>query len=211
MEFAFWPSFKSWGLSLNTGGDGDDAVTVGFRGWPIILWLSVSPPFKYRKNWKHRETELMFDGDVVQLSLGADPWCWPTPYGWTGRWSVRDFLLGAHVYREDSNPRVFDTLPIVMPERTYFWKGTIQQDSWKRPRWFRKTISRAHLDCQDGEQIPFPGKGENAWDCGEDASFGMTCPAETSTEACRAVHDSVMESRTRHGSGESWRPEKEAK
>lgn len=206
VEAYWWASFVSWGLSVDSGGDGDNAATLGLYLFPFNLYISFTPPFRWRKGWKHRETSLRFDGDRIRLSLGADPWCSPPPHGWEGSWSTRDFLLGPNIYREDPNPRHFDLIPVVMPERTYRWHGSINRDSWKRARWFRHTISRAHLDAYPGEQIPFPGKGENSWDCGEDASHGITWQCETSTEAAEKIRESVMRSRTRYGSGGSWRP-----
>jgi hypothetical protein len=53
--------------------------------------------------------------------------------------------------------------------------------------------------------IPFPGKGENSWDCGEDATHSMTCNATNEQEAVAKLVASVLNDRYRHG-GKNWRP-----
>jgi hypothetical protein len=53
--------------------------------------------------------------------------------------------------------------------------------------------------------IPVPGKGENSWDCDDDASYGMTCAAQTPAEAVAHYSASIQRDRQRHG-GNHWVP-----
>jgi hypothetical protein len=49
--------------------------------------------------------------------------------------------------------------------------------------WFgfpRRRIIHCEIEIPGG--IPIPGKGENAWDCGEDAALSMTTPVNTIPE-----------------------------
>lgn len=123
--------------------------------------------------------------------------------GWA--WSVHllDILLGKTQYREGA-PTVH-RIEVAMPERLYVGTCALHADSWKRPRWFRRTIRRATIDMDKGQQVPVPGKGENSYDCGEDAVFGITLPAATPDEAVAGLIASVLRSRARHG-GPRWRP-----
>ena len=95
---------------------------------------------------------------------------------------------------------------IPMPERTYRGTCTIKHEQWKRPRlpWPSLTIMRGHLNVPGG--VPQPGKGENAWDSGEDAIYGMACPAAIPEGAVRQLVESVSRNRLRYG-GPNWRPE----
>jgi len=78
------------------------------------------------------------------------------------------------------------------------------ESTWKRPRWpWSKKIVRA--DIYPDTPIPYPGKGENSWDCDEDATHSMMTAEETELGAVVAMVESVLRSRYRHG-GLSWRP-----
>ena len=55
--------------------------------------------------------------------------------------------------------------------------------------------------------LPIPGKGENSWDCGDDAYYSIGTPAATAMEAVEYAADRVLETRRRYG-GSSWAPSK---
>lgn len=77
-------------------------------------------------------------------------------------------------------------------------------------RWFtRKSIS-FEVRCEAG--IPHEGKGENSWDCGETATFGLHFPGDrtdrnTLYEAALYFWQSCMETRERYGNA-GWIPRK---
>ena len=108
---------------------------------------------------------------------------WKTDYGWhnkmprwqDGSFNFADFFLGKNSY----STKVLEEkdIEVKMPEGTYNGIGKLVEARWKRPRWFENKIFRAELDIPEG--IPIPGKGENSYDCGPDATYGMTCPADT--------------------------------
>jgi hypothetical protein len=86
-----------------------------------------------------------------------------------GNFNPVDFLFGRQKYSED----VLETVPVslAMPEKTYTGTVKLLRSKWKRPRaWWTQTILYAHIDVPGG--VPFPGKGENSWDCGEDVPGG---------------------------------------
>jgi hypothetical protein len=53
--------------------------------------------------------------------------------------------------------------------------------------------------------LPVPGKGENSYDCDEDAVFGGSIPARNADEACGRIVGSVMHDRARRA-GPGWTP-----
>jgi hypothetical protein len=150
-----------------------------------------------------------FDGCYLRWSWNENPMEFRSRDAWWRRGSfyVLDFLLGRHVYRE-GEPKSY-RISVPMPEGSYTGTCVMRYDSWKRPRWFRKTVRRAHIDMDEGQQVPFPGKGENSWDCGQDGIFGMTCTARDVPDAISQVYASAMRSRERYG-GPNWKPELEA-
>jgi hypothetical protein len=53
--------------------------------------------------------------------------------------------------------------------------------------------------------IPHPGKGENSYDCEDDATYSLTTEARNEAEAIGAMVATVMRSRQKYG-GLNWQP-----
>lgn len=128
--------------------------------------------------------------DREAVHFGDDPW-WMR-----GNWHPLDTLLGRHEHRsEELQAR---DVQIPMPEGNYTATAKLERATWKRPRWpFAKTILRVSIDIPKG--IPVPGKGENSWDCGPDATFGLTTPARTIEDGIGQLVASVLHDRKRRG------------
>jgi hypothetical protein len=157
-----------------------------------------------------REIGWQFFSGTFWLRLWHDPMesrCGPNgdPWWWEMRVNIPDLLLGRNKYSDE----VLETREIVvpMPEGSYTGRCTMKLETWKRPRWFAKRLVRAHIDMNEGQQIPFPGKGEDSWNCGEDATFGLCTPARDVVEATAHLFQSVMRDRARYGNGFNWRPQ----
>jgi hypothetical protein len=56
------------------------------------------------------------------------------------------------------------------------------------------------------DPVPFPGKGENSWDCGEDATHGYYGPAASIEDAVGNLVTSTLKRRRKYG-GRDWKPE----
>src|SRR5690606_25314615 len=79
-------------------------------------------------------------------------------------------------------------------------KASLYISTWKRPRWpFATRIRRVQIDMDKDEQIPVMGKGENSWDCGEDATYGITVAADTIEAGVAKLVESILRSRRRYG------------
>jgi hypothetical protein len=112
-----------------------------------------------------------------------------------GAFHFDDFLLGRSVYSKREIERRETVVP--MPEGCYPATITLTEDTWKRPRWFPTRRLSANVEIPNG--IPHAGKGENSWDCGDDATYGMGCAAETVEEAIGKVVASCLRDRKRYG------------
>lgn len=211
---------KTCGVSLRLSPHDEHVVKVHVAVPSVALFTGYAPK---HGAFVHRMIEAIAGGPTDihdkygsrELSLRVHDWAlwwdvWVDPTGWSskrpkwrdGSFHVLDALFGKHEY--ESIPLKTATIQIPMPEGLYKGTCTLSEDVWKRPRWFAKKIRRAHVDMV--EPIPFPGKGSESWNCGDDAAFGMTMQARTIGDAIGAMVASVTNSRHRNG-GPNWRPE----
>lgn len=182
-------------------GDDDFTLAVSLPG--ISLYLSpdgVLPKRIPRPDEPHAIGVSVHDGglwwDVWQNDHSG------TPKWRHGHFDPVDWLLG----RTSFSRRVLRTAEAVvpMPERGYPAMVSLEEHTWRRPRWpFPRRLYRADIEVEGG--VPVPGKGESDYDCGEDAIFSMTCLAHTPEEAVGRFVESTLTRRQRYG-GRDWRP-----
>lgn len=179
------------------------AAWLTFSSWPVL--------HKLLKQTKEREISLSYDEGSIRWRLWSNPnhWSSKTPRWRDGSFNFADALLGeAKTARETVDVREVE---IPMSEGVYLGRSTIERVVHKRPRWFaeRFTTAQITMDPREDERffpIPHPGKGENSYDCHEDALYSSSCRASTHAEAIGGVVASVMCRRMRYG-GDRWRPE----
>lgn len=226
----WWGAFRcewAWKLEAKAGlraclGDGDSDRELSV--WLSTPFVSVYPsvelprwfcerllPYRWAE-WKGerhkiteaREVEVRWDG-TLWWSLWQSPHAWSakTPRWRHGAFHPDDFLFGRARYSTEILEEVRAEIP--MPEGIYMATVELVEASWKRPRWpFSKRLRRANV--KPDKPIPVPGKGENSWDCGEDAIWESCMPARTVHEAVGAMVESAYRSRLNYG-GRQWRPE----
>lgn len=198
---------KSLRVSFETG-DGD-----GGRGWkfdfalPFLgaLYFTVELPWN-GKQQPEREWSLRYDwefGDWGSLwwKFGVNPWE-SGPRYLDGAFDPADFVLGREKYACVDGES--EEWVLRMPEGEYPVSVTRQTATWTRPRW-RGVKTRVSYECKPVAGVPIPGKGENSWDCDEDAIFAMNCSAKSHKDAVQHFGASVMERRNRYG-GDNWIP-----
>lgn len=177
-----------------------------------------------------------FDGRVTGVTLLGDHLSfklWNSHSGWSQRdakvapwngngWYKGFFLRDAFLGKEKRTSHVVATRSLIcqMPEGDYTVEVEISHVTRKRALTSTKHTYCATIKCDGG--IPFPGKGENDYDCGEDAVFSWssvevpaykidtpTCAGDKFDacilDAVRDMRDSIMERRQRYG-GSDWRP-----
>lgn len=169
------------------------------------LWFHVC--FRRPKWWPRssREFELgiRLEDFAVAWNLGCDPMGGYPCRPWFSSFNVVDFLVG-HTKHAEQTIEERDVL-VPMPEGTYPAKAKLFESTWKRARWPKaKRLIRVSIDMERG--IPFPGKGESEWDCGQDATYGITCPANSIEEGVGELIASILQRRRRYG-GPSWTPQ----
>lgn len=110
---------------------------------------------------------------------------------------VSDWLLGRvrHESREIEHREVF----VPMPEGCYRAKARREVSTWRR-RWYVPAKTRDSWWVEIPGGIPFAGKGENSWDCGDDGLWGTGgTDGMTLEETIGCVVGSVLRSRKRYG------------
>lgn len=206
--------FYWWSLRCLLAADVDDeGWTFGAALPPFTLFLSLNgfglwkPREKHIFTWdNNREVWLTaqreFRFAIHYWTIWFTPWGRSMEYLTADPWWVRgvslnlkDVVVGRWRYTcETIGPT--QTVMIPMPEGVYLAEFTPQRQTWKRPRWF--TYARESFDIKIPKGIPFAGKGENSWDCGDDGLFGMGAEG-TITEAVECVRQTVLERRRRYG------------
>lgn len=143
-----------------------------------------------------------FEGGLW-FCLWADQWSSSFGDAWWRRmyhFDVADFVLGKAAY--SSKELVTYAVSIPLPEGTFPGTVTLEEATWKRPRWKAKIVRRADISV---ERPPtFPGKGENSWDQGDDAIYSMTCRAKSVAEAIGQYVEAVLSNRFRRGKRDGW-------
>jgi len=145
-----------------------------------------------------RECRLAIHDWTVYLSPWGRSMEWNTRDPWWVRGvslNLKDCVLGKWRYTCEETGRPIE-VAIPMPEGNYMAIFTPQRQVWKRPRWFQ--LVRESFDVKIPKGIPFAGKGENSWDCGDDGLYGMGADG-TMDEAIMRVRDTVLERRQRYG------------
>lgn len=137
---------------------------------------------------------------LAELPWRGAGWHW---YLHPFRWIVGDADVEYDASSERSEPVL-----VRMPEGDYPAVWTRQRCRWQRPRWFAAAwVWRHSLDIPGG--IPLAGKGENGWDCDDDATYGVTMAAtdlpETPAETAEKFADRHLADRIRRG-GSGWVP-----
>lgn len=134
------------------------------------------------------------------------PWL---SYGWAWTLPVTDWITGERDYQSDENKQREVSAMVPMPEGGYRCTVTVFRVRWVRKRWpfGRRWVWRYRVEVPGG--IPMPGKGSMAYNCGEDASYGVTSEIfdhkPTVWDAVCSVAASVLNWRKKYG-GDGWLP-----
>lgn len=208
IEANWWATFCMF--SIRATGNG---WTLALAFPPVAIWLCFDgfglwrPQYKATMGWdNNREAWLP---DQREFSVSMSDWTFRlTPWGrsmeWRSAdpWWVRgvsvDFrrLLGRQQY---TNEVIKADMPIQipMPEGIYQAVAKYERSSWKRPLWFHLTRLYTTVDVPKG--IPFAGKGENSWDCGDDGLYGYSVEGHDLEKAIGHGVESVLKSRRKYG------------
>ena len=143
----------------------------------------------------------------LMWKLWADGYSWSSdvPRWRDGSFHPRDALFGAPVHSR----RTLETasVDVPMPEGVYPAKVKLEEWTIRHPRWpFPMRGRSARIDVEGG--IPMPGKGENSWDCEDDAVYGLSAPARSVGEIVGKLVEDVLDTRMKRGGPWSWPPDR---
>ena len=196
---------------IQLGVDFGEDITFSF-GFFFQLYLSFD--FHKINSWLYQyglhNRALMFSmwfshGWSISVNIFSDTMSWKKN-DWRWYINLRDILIGNPKCSQKTIEEKEILIP--MPEKAYSGKATLADWTWTYPRWFPKTIRRCEIQIPEG--IPFPGKGENPWDCGDDATFSITTGKVGSiAEAVGILVGDVLATRVRYGGWDCWNFKKE--
>lgn len=202
----------SLGLSveLQRGGEDQVQLSIGFVLGHLYLGVGHLLPRQYLPS-RAREISVSLDlrgGDgiadvpALRWHVWQDPWEWRAsdPAWRRGHINFWDVVAGRAVY---SN-RVLETERVVLPLPEGSIPGSVQleESTWSWPRWpFVRRGTYARVKPDQGAWVP--GKGENSWDCGDDAILELSCQANTVEEAIGIFVGRVLATRRQRGSRQS--------
>lgn len=164
-----------------------------------VGWECRKPEWFWRRlGHAGRSTGLRFFDSAVwwscwenqHCSSGRDPW-WQR-----GNWHPLDTLFGRTKYAARELSRHDVAIP--MPEGAYPASVLLEECTWKRPRLPFASSRGIYADVKVKPGIPFEGKGENSWDCGTDALYGLSAKSETVEEAIAKTVQAVLRNRRRY-------------
>lgn len=213
---------KDFALGFAISADGEDAIEIRFAVPPVSLFFGLeSWPLSRRidrlsKEFDWRDPKSDFGGFTREVEVRVNDWAvWWTLWRNPMVWHSGDRRQGAwHPFGHpgsrvgDKEVRETRDVEVPMPEGTYKARA-VRSVSVSRHLAFpllRQRSSIVELDF-GGAPVPSPGKGENSWDCGEDACHGMSVGAETIEEAIGKFVATELRRRAQYG-GRNWRPAK---
>jgi hypothetical protein len=215
VEWALFSRTHRWlGWTVETGA-GEVSLHIGFGFLALYTTFESWPRFK---SLTEREWKIHYDfpGGVTYGAWGSlrwkfalDPmeWSSKTPKWREGHFEPCGFFAKALLGRKTVETTTLDThaVQVPMPEGSYAATVKIKQRTERRARipWPVRVSRSASIDIEMG--IPVPGKGENSWDCGDDAIFGTGSNEPSIAAAIGAAVRAATDHRLRHG-GPDWRP-----
>ena len=179
----------------------------------LAIWLSFDgcglwqPKAKHIFTWDNNREVWLTDRRECGISMHdwtirINPWSrwgeWRTVDPWYVKGLSFDLkrLLGKQRYVTET---IKAGIPIEIPFAEGVYKATAKFEicTWKRPLWFAHTRRYTSVDVPKG--LPFSGKGENSWDCGDDGLFGYSVEGHDLEKAIAHGVESVLKSRRKYG------------
>lgn len=181
----------------------DENMTLSISSYLLGLWLCIPPVDIEEIKNKNIFYLSVHDGAIWwKFMAPVHYWSNKTPKWKDGRFHVDDLLFGKSVCSKKYITQ--QEIEIPMPEKAYKAIATLIEVTWKRSRWFSKTIKKVDIEMIKNEQIPIPGKAENSWDCGDDAVFSSCAPAETIEDGIGQFVTSILKTRMKRMGKHRW-------
>jgi hypothetical protein len=188
---------------------GHHQLQISLSCWLFALYftfeqLSWLRQWKICEDWQGKEMSLSFYEWTLWWNFWTNEheWNTKTPKWRDGCFHIDDFFLGKRDYSKVEQVPLPVLIPL--PEKDYEGTLTFYTQTWKRPRWpFAKQHQGGTIEIEGG--IPVPGKGENSWDCDDDAFTSISSPSTTIAGAIIHTINFINQRRERYG-GKDWLP-----
>lgn len=201
------PHGSRWGVTF---GGGDSSRNFAFTfSLPFLATMYVTFENAFAKpfiEWDFdrggdRQISCYFHDWTFRYSLWVGSMAsWSRSYPWCRWWRQGSFdfknLLGKQSYRRWD---IGAPIPIQIPLPEGVYQAVAQREGaiWKRPLWFAH--ERRFVDVKIPKGLPFAGKGENSYDCGDDGLYGYGVEGDSIEKAIAHGVESVLMSRRRYG------------
>lgn len=168
----------------------------------VILtgFYKIPPNYKYEDEARELSIRI-FDWAIWWCLWRNDAQCRSTDKR-QGSWYPLDTLLGP--LKPKTVRKEHRDVTLSMPESDYPCSVTMELVRWKRKRWVAFYRQRATVKFE--LPVPVPGKGENGWDCGDDALYESSFIANSVEDAVAKVRADVLKTRMERG-GLGWLPQ----
>jgi hypothetical protein len=214
-QFEFGWCIPSHSARVEVTFGGNHQLQISLSCWLLALYFTFEQwawlrRWKACEDWHGKETSFALHSWAFwwRLWLDENEWHSKTPKWRDGCFHIDNFFLGKNEYTKVDQPPIPVVIPL--PEGNYPAKVVLFSQTWKRPRWpLARYRTGATVDIEDGG-IPVPGKGENAWDCDDDAFSSIGTSATTVEASIADAIRSVNRTRERYG-GKGWLPVKQKK
>lgn len=198
-----------FGFGLEYGGWNDDVLNFYIGFLLVSLYFGISWTGTLA-SWIQSKDRVEWGASIhdggLYWDMGGEWGHWRRSDPWYKHGSLNflDTLFGRTKHHETLHTRT--ETAVGMPEGAYPCVVMLKNEWWTRKRTGRLVWHRRNgAEIRMMTPIPFPGKGENSWDCGDDAMHSLHCTAENTEQAIAAAVESVLRSRRRHG-GQNWKP-----
>lgn len=208
-----WTHFCGFGIYT----DKEDKGTVFHIAFPpVSFWVTLPIHFstssKFWERWNERyggRAKSTHYEDFHFIDVRIHDWTlwWSFlkfDWGWShqmpkwmdGRFHPLDTLFGKTDYIKKELSKHDVVIP--MPEGSYPATVEFSERTWKRQRLPWNTHKGVYASIDMKVPIPHEGKGEDSWNCGKDALYGLDRKASTIEQAVAATVETVLKSRRRY-------------
>lgn len=183
-----------WGLMRGRG----FSIAAGLSSAHLCLGFFSFYVHAANESSRHGRFAIRFHDGIVWIEhpwerqmewRSSDPW-WKKSI----TLHVGDWLLGRSRCEITKGPP--STVYVPLPEGSYRALATPETFIWRR-RFYVPMRRRDSVSLHIEGGIPYSGKGENSWDCGDDGLWGIG--GATIEEAIGNAVASVLKSRRRYG------------
>lgn len=208
------PKGSRWGITFGDGDSGRNFQITFSIPFLLTVYITFHQAFKRQlfvydfDRGQDRDISISFYDNAIWWHFWVGTMAsWSRKYPWCKPWRQGSFHFASLLGRQSCKVETIQEgipVKIPMPEGVYDGVAKVERYTWKRPLWFARQRMDTYIQVERG--IPFQGKGENSWDCGDDGIFGTGVswlPGATHEQSLeRAIAHyatAVMDNRKRYG------------